>query len=134
MKFQFTFKGSDPSGAKGSQVQGHASQEDAAPKQDRFQQRMKELVRDKTEKRFDRILSPEEGHATVMTTREKNNWILLEMTVKALGDSFMGSDKLVENATNMEQLVDTVLSKIERQLLKRKEMQKERWKQRNIQD
>lgn len=134
MKFQFTFKGTDPSAAKGVRVQGHASPQDAAPKVDTIQQRMKKMVRDKTKKRFERVLSPEEGHATVMFTREKNNWLVLEMTLKALGDSFMGSDKLVESGTNLDQLIDTVLAKVERQLLKKKEMQKERWKQRNIQD
>ena len=133
MKFQFTFKGVAPAGVKGGRVQGHATEEDAAPRQDSLQQHLKDLIRDKTDKRFDRILSPEEGHATVMVTREKNNWILLEMTVRALGESFMGSDKLVETVTNMDLLIDNVLSKIERQLLKRKEMQKERWKQRNTQ-
>ena len=59
--------------------------------------------------------------------------MFLEMTVKAYGDQFFGSDKIVESGTNLELLVDSVLDKIERQLKKRKEMLQERWKVRGSQ-
>ena len=133
MKFQFTFKGMDPTGAKGVRVHGHAEEAEEGRRKDPLQQRMKELVTEKTQRRFDRVVSPEKGTVTVVITREKNNWLLLEMTMKALGDTFMSSDKIVETGTNLDQLVDSVLDKIERQLLKRKEMLKERWKQRSSQ-
>ena len=133
MEFRFTFKGMDPAGAKGARVQGNASETDAEEQKGLFQQRIKEMIAEKSEKRFERVLRPEEGTMTVMVTREKNNWVLLDMTLKALGESFMGSEKLVESSTNLDLLIDTVLTKLERQLLKRKELLKERWKQRGAQ-
>ncbi len=133
MKFLFTFKGMEPSGAKGSRVQGNAVEGESDEQRGLYQQRLKDMITEKTERRFERVLKPEEGTLTVMVTREKNNWLLLDMTLKALGESFMGSEKLVESSTNIDLLIDTVLSKLERQLLKRKELLKERWKQRGAQ-
>ena len=133
MKFQFTFKGMDPSAAKGLRAQGRTEDTEEGKRKDPLHQHMKELVTEKTKKRFTKFLDPEKGTVTVIVTREKNNWLLLEMTLKALGEAFMGSDKIVETGTNLDQLVDSVLDKIERQLLKRKEMLQERWKQRSTQ-
>jgi len=130
MKFQFTFKGMDNAGIRGGRVHGNVSGDSAENKQDTIQQRLKEMIREKTEKRFERVLRPDEGNATVMISREKNNRLLLEMTLKALGDTFMSSDKQVESVTNLDQLVDTVLTKVERQLLKKKEIHKDHGKSR----
>ena len=132
MRFQFTFKGMDPD-PKGARVKGSTTNSDAVRHKDALNQYIKELVTEKTEKRFSRVLAPEKGSVIVVVTREKSNWLLLEMTFKAIGESFMSSDKVVDNGTNLDQLVDSVLDKIERQLLKKKEMLQERWKQRGPQ-
>jgi len=125
MKFTFTFKGLDGSahkreGALDSRALGGSSQQDL----------IRNLVIERTEKRFSKVLNPQDGDVTVIVSREKNNWLMLEMTVKAFGDQFFGEDKVIETGTNLDQLIDGVLDKIERQLMKKKDMLKERWKAR----
>ena len=82
---------------------------------------LKELIRGRVDKRLEKLVNGEAAEARVLVTTEKA-WTLFEIQVSAWGEVF----KCTEKTTDLYPTIDLVIDKLERQLLRRKELVKDR--------
>ena len=81
---------------------------------------LKVMIEQKIQKRFEKLLNGESDVRVTVTTEKA--WTILDIVVNAWGEVF----KCEEKTTDLYPVIDQALDKIERQLLKRKEMVKDR--------
>ena len=82
---------------------------------------LKELIRGRVDKRLEKLVNGEVAEARVLIATEKA-WTLFEIQISAWGEVF----KSTEKTTDLYPTIDLVIDKLERQLLRRKEIVKDR--------
>ncbi|MBM4395903.1 MAG: ribosome-associated translation inhibitor RaiA [Deltaproteobacteria bacterium] len=83
---------------------------------------LKALIESRVSRRLDHLVSGEAAEARVTISTEKA-WTTLEIHVAAWGEVIKAAEK---TATDLNPTIDLVIDKLERQLLRRKEIAKDR--------
>jgi putative sigma-54 modulation protein len=83
---------------------------------------LKALIESKLAKRIEKLVHDETSEVRVTLATEKA-WTIVDFQVNAWGEAFKCVEK---TTTDLYPTIDLVIDKLERQLLKRKEMAKDR--------
>jgi len=83
---------------------------------------LKTLIASKIDKRLGKLVDSEGAECRVILSMEKA-WVTVDLSVTAFGEVFKCAEKTL---ADLHPTIDLVLDKVERQLLKRKEMVQDR--------